>query len=73
MGFFNIGKLFSYKSPKPLEKEQIRRFELAGKTNKELNKILKKRPHLHVKKQILIDMIIQKEFYTNASDHIYNR
>ena len=62
MGLFNLGKLFSYASPdKPMSEEKLRRFQLMGMTNKQLNEILGKRPHLHVKKVELVEMIIENE------------
>ena len=41
--------------------EKLRRFQLMGMTNKQLNEILGKRPHLHVKKVELVEMIIENE------------
>ena len=63
MGLFKaVGKLFSYQKPAPLNEEEQRRFELMGKSNKELNIILGRRPPLHCKKQTLVDMVIYQEF-----------
>ena len=63
MGLFSaVGNLFSYQEPAPLNKEKKRRFELMGKSNRELNIILDKTPHLHCKKTKLVDLIISREF-----------
>ena len=59
-----LGSLFSYKEQAPLSEEQRRRFELTGKSNKELNLILKQHPPLHCKKSKLVDMIIYKEYHS---------
>ena len=41
MGLFNLGKLFSYSSPdEPMQGEKLRRFQLMGMTNRELNELL---------------------------------
>jgi hypothetical protein len=62
MGLFNLGKLFSYSSPdKPMSDEKLRRFQLMGMTNKELNEILNLKPHKHCKKVDLVEMIIEEE------------
>ena len=63
MGLFSaVGNLFSYQEPAPLSDERKRRFELMGKSNKELNIILDRTPHLHCKKTKLVDLIISREF-----------
>ena len=63
MGLFSaVGNLFSYKEPAPLNDEKKRRFELMGKSNRELNIILNQTPHLHCKKTKLVDLIIAREF-----------
>ena len=63
MGLFSaIGNLFSYQEPAPLNDEKKRRFELMGKSNRELNIILNQTPHLHCKKTKLVDLIIAREF-----------
>jgi len=63
MGLFSaVGKLFSYQEPAPLNDEKKRRFELMGKSNRELNIILNQTPHLHCKKTKLVDLIIAREF-----------
>jgi len=63
MGLFSaVGNLFSYQEPAPLSKEKKRRFELMGKSNRELNIILDRKPHLHCKKNKLVDLIISIEF-----------
>ena len=59
-----LGSLFSYKEPAPLSDEKKRRFELTGKSNKELNLILGQHPPLHCKKSKLVDMIIYNEYYS---------
>ena len=59
-----LGSLFSYKEQAPLSEEQRRRFELTGKSNKELNLILGQHPPLHCKKSKLVDMIIHNEYYS---------
>ena len=59
-----LGSLFSYKEPAPLSDEKKRRFELMGKSNRELNLILGKYPQLHCKKSKLVDMIIHKEYHS---------
>ena len=62
MGLFSsISNLFTYQQPAPLDGEKLRRFELMGKSNKELNEILNRRPPLHIKKTDLVDMIIEHE------------
>ena len=62
MGLFNLGKLFSYSSPdKPMSDEKVRRFQLMGMTNKQLNEILELKPHKHCKKTELVEMIIEAE------------
>ena len=62
MGLFNLGKLFSYSSPdEPMEGEKLRRFQLMGMTNRELNELLELRPHKHCKKIDLVEMIIEAE------------
>jgi len=64
VGLFKaVGKLFSYQQPAPLTEEKKRRFELMGKSNKDLNILLGRRPPLHCKKQTLVDMVIYQEFY----------
>ena len=65
MGLFNsLGKLFSYSSPdKPLSDEKLRRFQLMGMTNKQLNEILELKPHKHCKKVDLVEMIIENEAF----------
>ena len=63
MGLFSaVGNLFSYQEPAPLNDEKKRRFELMGKSNRELNIILNQTPHLHCKKTKLVDLIIAREF-----------
>ena len=63
MGLFSaVGNLFSYQEPAPLNDEKKRRFELMGKSNRELNIILDRTPHLHCKKTKLVDLIISSEF-----------
>ena len=63
MGLFSaVGNLFSYQEPAPLSDEKKRRFELMGKSNRELNIILDQKPHLHCKKTKLVDLIISREF-----------
>jgi hypothetical protein len=63
MGLFSaVGNLFSYQEPAPLSKEKKRRFELMGKSNRELNIILDRTPHLHCKKIKLVDLIMAREF-----------
>ena len=63
MGLFSaVGSLFSYQKPAPLGGERKRRFELMGKSNRELNIILNQTPHLHCKKTKLVDLIIAREF-----------
>ena len=63
MGLFSaIGNLFSYQEPAPLNDEKKRRFELMGKSNRELNIILNQTPHLHCKKTKLVDLIMAREF-----------
>jgi len=63
MGLFSaVGSLFSYQEPAPLSKEKTRRFELMGKSNRELNIILDQKPHLHCKKTKLVDLIMAREF-----------
>ena len=63
MGLFSaVGNLFSYQEPAPLNDEKKRRFELMGKSNRELNIILNQTPHLHCKKTKLVDLIISREF-----------
>ena len=57
-----LGLLFSYKQPAPLSAEKKRRFELMGKSNRELNSILNRNPPLHCKKSRLVDLIILREF-----------
>ena len=42
--------------------ERLRRFQLMGKSNKELNIILNQTPHLHCKKTKLVDLIMAREF-----------
>ena len=62
MGLFNLGKLFSYSSPdEPMEGEKLRRFQLMGMTNRELNELLELRPHKHCKKEMLVDLVIEAE------------
>ena len=62
MGLFKaIENLFSYQEPPKLEGERLRRYELMGKSNRELNIILDRYPPLHVKKTTLVDLIIEKE------------
>ena len=53
-----IGNLFVYRSPKPMEGERLHRFVLQGKSSKELQRILGK--NLHLKKTVLINMILDK-------------
>jgi len=63
MGLFSaVGNLFSYQEPAPLSGERKRRFELMGKSNRELNIILDRTPHLHCKKTKLVDLIMAREF-----------
>ena len=63
MGLFSaVGNLFSYQEPAPLNDEKKRRFELMGKSNRELNIILDRPPHLHCKKTKLVDLIMAREF-----------
>jgi len=63
MGLFSaVGNLFSYQEPAPLNDEKKRRFELMGKSNRELNIILNQTPHLHCKKTKLVNLIIAREF-----------
>ena len=63
MGLFSaVGNLFSYQEPAPLNDEKKRRFELMGKSNRELNIILNQTPHLHCKKTKLVDLIMAREF-----------
>jgi len=57
-----LGSLFSYKEPAPLNDVKKRRFELMGKSNRELNLILNRNPPLHCKKSRLVDLIILREF-----------
>ena len=63
MGLFNsLGNFFSYSSPdKPMSDEKLRRFQLMGMTNKQLNEILELKPHKHCKKTELVEMIIEAE------------
>ena len=63
MGLFSyFGKLFSYTSPEdPMEGEKLRRFQLMGMTNKQLNELLGLKPHKHCKKEMLVEMIIEAE------------
>tara|TARA_R100000458_G_C8096238_1_gene124842 strand:- start:275 stop:484 length:210 start_codon:yes stop_codon:yes gene_type:complete len=63
MGLFSsFGKLFSYTSPdEPMEGEKLRRFQLMGMTNKQLNELLELRPHKHCKKEMLVDLVIEAE------------
>ena len=64
MGLFNLGKLFSYSSPdKPMSDEKLRRFQLMGMTNKQLNEILELKPHKHCKKTELVEMIMENEAF----------
>tara|TARA_Y100000593_G_scaffold68829_1_gene126428 strand:+ start:193 stop:369 length:177 start_codon:yes stop_codon:yes gene_type:complete len=53
---------FVYTSPPPLEGKQLRRFYLMGLPNKQLQGILGK--NLHAKKTTLVDLIIEKEYYS---------
>ena len=53
-----ISNLFVYKSPKPLEGKALKRYRLMGLSNKKLNEILKRNPHLHCKKIKLIELIL---------------
>ena len=63
MGLFSaVGNLFSYQEPAPPNDEKKRRFELMGKSNRELNIILNQTPHLHCKKTKLVDLIMAREF-----------
>ncbi len=41
--------------------EKLRRFQLMGMTNKQLNEILELKPHKHCKKTELVEMIIEAE------------
>jgi hypothetical protein len=56
--FDQVGRLFVYRSPKPMKGERLRRFVLQGKSSKELQRILGK--NLHIKKTVLINMILEK-------------
>jgi len=44
-----------------MEGEKLRRFQLMGMTNRELNELLELRPHKHCKKVDLVEMIIETE------------
>jgi hypothetical protein len=44
-----------------MEGGKLRRFQLMGMTNKELNELLGLRPHKHCKKEMLVDLVIEAE------------
>ncbi len=56
----SIGNLFVYKSPLKLEGEDFERYRLMGLSNRTLNDILGKRPHIHCKKTKLVELILSK-------------
>ena len=53
---------FVYRSPSPMDGERLRRFQLMGLPNRQLEIILGK--NLHVKKTTLVDLIIEQEYYS---------
>ena len=57
----SISNLFVYKSPKPLEGKALERYRLMGLSNKKLNEILKKNPHIHCKKIRLVELILAED------------
>ena len=57
----SIGNLFVYKSPKPLEGETFQRYHLMGLSNKKLNELLGKNPHIHCKKIRLVELILAED------------
>ena len=57
----SIGNLFIYRSPKPLEGKALERYRLMGLSNKKLNEILKKNPHIHCKKIRLVELILAED------------
>ena len=68
MGLFSsFGKLFSYTSPEdPMEGEKLRRFQLMGMTNKQLNELLELKPPKHCKKIELVNMVIESEGFQDT-------
>ena len=44
-----------------MEGEKLRRFQLMGMSNRELNELLKLKPHKHCKKEILVNLVIEAE------------
>ena len=46
--------------------KKLRRFQLMGMTNKQLNEILELKPHKHCKKVDLVEMIIESEGFQDT-------
>ena len=57
----SISNLFVYKSPKPLDEKALKRYRLMGLSNRQLNEILRKQPHLHCKKTKLVELILAED------------
>ena len=48
-----------------MEGEKLRRFQLMGMTNKQLNELLELKPPKHCKKIELVNMVIENEGFNN--------